>query len=898
MNRTPAICSIVALCCALFAVSHVEAQPGGNVLGRCCFLGIVPEPTLCEVTTEEECFYFAAPISWTANLTCDTPCPSPCEPFDDCGTLIQAVECVLFQADGGGLYLLENTGGFQVGDRVRVRGCVVENCATFCMQGNGCINANTIGPCDTAPNGACCVPMSVPGSAFCVDWSREQCEAVGGDYHGDNTSCETLGACPPLGRCCFMGIAFPPYLCDVTTEEDCENYIGSFWNEGLTCDVPCGDEPTGACCLTNAPGTTNCFVTTPEQCAAHGGAYQGHGTTCGPTGYCEPPITGACCFESAIPEGICLQLTAAACEAQGGAYQGDGSQCPPNGPQCFLLRIGACCLDIDDGPLAYDTCIVTTLLECMEQGGQFRGPNTQCQQTGCCLPGGYCQDADPGCCIASGGQPVNAPCGSFTACPGTPTGACCIAPNVPGTSNCIVTTAAQCEAIGGDYRGNGTNCNTVDRCPPLGRCCFLGIVPTPVLCDVTTRQDCESFAGFISWTAHLTCDAPCEPSGDVFTGCGTLGPGPQGCVLFHADSGETFALQNVGPVLAPRVFVRGEIEPNSFLCFPIIMPGLLNNTISLCFDDCGVLVQGVECVLFQSDGGGLYVLQNTGGFSVGDRVRVTGGLNPICATICQQGDGCIEDNTIELCDSAPPIGACCSPMISNILGCIVTTAENCAALQGEYQGDGTNCHASSLCPPRQGRCCFYGINPDVPICEMMSRAQCISLPAPISWDMDLTCDTPCMTDPPRGACCGVQAAGAVGCVEVTSEQCESLGGAYQGDGTICYPVNACPGTLGRCCFLGFNPDFPLCEVTTLAQCYQYPAPLTWTPGIGCDEPCDAPCLPGDANGDGVVDSRDLPGFVRSILGDPADGDHPECCNLNAVTLSDEVAAFVQLLMDG
>jgi hypothetical protein len=64
---------------------------------------------------------------------------------------------------------------------------------------------------------------------------------------------------------------------------------------------------------------------------------------------------------------------------------------------------------------------------------------------------------------------------------------------------------------------------------------------------------------------------------------------------------------------------------------------------------CGILIQGVECVLFQSDGGVLYTVETTGSFQIGSRVRVRGFLDPSCITFCQQGDGCIRDNTIEVC---------------------------------------------------------------------------------------------------------------------------------------------------------------------------------------------------------------------------------------------------------
>ncbi len=67
------------------------------------------------------------------------------------------------------------------------------------------------------------------------------------------------------------------------------------------------------------------------------------------------------------------------------------------------------------------------------------------------------------------------------------------------------------------------------------------------------------------------------------------------------------------------------------------------------FDDCGELVEGVECVLFQSDNFGLYLLDDNGPFGVGDRVRVTGILDPGCFTICLEGDGCILENTIASC---------------------------------------------------------------------------------------------------------------------------------------------------------------------------------------------------------------------------------------------------------
>ncbi|MBP7936973.1 MAG: hypothetical protein KA354_20205 [Phycisphaerae bacterium] len=134
-----------------------------------------------------------------------------------------------------------------------------------------------------------------------------------------------------------------------------------------------------------------------------------------------------------------------------------------------------------------------------------------------------------------------------------------------------------------------------------------------------------------------------------FDGCGVITYGPSNCLLFQADTGDLYVLDNLGDFrLGDRVHVTGIVNPD-----PGCAPGCLGasgciegNTIHSCIEACGVLVQGVECVLFQADRGGLYMLEYLNGFGVGDRVRVTGGWNPNCPTACQQGNSCIVNNTI------------------------------------------------------------------------------------------------------------------------------------------------------------------------------------------------------------------------------------------------------------
>ena len=142
--------------------------------------------------------------------------------------------------------------------------------------------------------------------------------------------------------------------------------------------------------------------------------------------------------------------------------------------------------------------------------------------------------------------------------------------------------------------------------------------------------------------------------GECFKGCGVLAAGPQGCTVFRPDEGGFYFIENVdGFELGDRVWVSGWLNPNSNLCPPISGPGIEDNTIGECFEGCGDLVQGVECVLFRADCGGRFVLDDLGGFQVGDRVRVRGCLELGCPTICLEGDGCIRDNEIASCCPRP-----------------------------------------------------------------------------------------------------------------------------------------------------------------------------------------------------------------------------------------------------
>lgn len=71
---------------------------------------------------------------------------------DDCGIIYAGVEggCVLIGLDHYGSWLVAgDLGPYGIGDRVRVSGMLDPGCYSTCMEGNGCILIETIGPCES-----------------------------------------------------------------------------------------------------------------------------------------------------------------------------------------------------------------------------------------------------------------------------------------------------------------------------------------------------------------------------------------------------------------------------------------------------------------------------------------------------------------------------------------------------------------------------------------------------------------------------------------------------------------------------------------------------------------------------------------------------------------------------
>ncbi|MCH2137293.1 MAG: hypothetical protein MK101_12075, partial [Phycisphaerales bacterium] len=118
------------------------------------------------------------------------------------------------------------------------------------------------------PTGACCVGSS------CSVGTEASCNANGGDYQGNGTSCAN-NPCdqpPAIGACC-IGTS-----CSDLTSDECNNAGGDYYGDGSSCaNVSCEEPPViGACCL-----GTSCFASTADDCNNAGGDYQGDNSDCG-----------------------------------------------------------------------------------------------------------------------------------------------------------------------------------------------------------------------------------------------------------------------------------------------------------------------------------------------------------------------------------------------------------------------------------------------------------------------------------------------------------------------------------------------------------------------------------------------------------------------------------------
>ena len=129
-------------------------------------------------------------------------------------------------------------------------------------------------------------------------------------------------------------------------------------------------------------------------------------------------------------------------------------------------------------------------------------------------------------------------------------------------------------------------------------------------------------------------------------------------------------------------------------------------------------------------------------------------------------------------------GACCYGEYGET--CAVLSPDDCSAVEGEYQGDGTTCDPNPCMPPL-GACCF-GVE-----CSLLTASECYTYQGEYQGN-GTTCDpNPCLPPQPEGACCF---SGGV-CEVLPLDICSSLGGEFQGESVPCEP-NPCPADGDDC----------------------------------------------------------------------------------------------------
>lgn len=206
----------------------------------------------------------------------------------------------------------------------------------------------------------------------------------------------------------------------------------------------------------------------------------------------------------------------------------------------------------------------------------------------------------------------------------------------PGTvvmdDSCGLVFRADLGNLGIQYRVNG-----IEAYSP-GERVFVTGIPDPACVGI---PECP--------VACMT-ESSIEP---LYAQCGGLTSGAGNCALFDTlDGGPQRLVENDGN-LAPGsyVFVAGSARSDSVICDSAEYETIVDNMILPCFQGCGELQLGFECApLFFADSGGIFWLENTNGFHIGDRVLVQGGVGGICNAFCPFP--CIQANAISYCPGA------------------------------------------------------------------------------------------------------------------------------------------------------------------------------------------------------------------------------------------------------
>ena len=190
------------------------------------------------------------------------------------------------------------------------------------------------------------------------------------------------------------------------------------------------------------------------------------------------------------------------------------------------------------------------------------------------------------------------------------------------------------------------------------------------------------------------------------------------------------------------------------------------------------------------------------------------------------------------------VGACCVDG-----DCLNLDEATCQQADGVYAGNGTTCGEVDC--DASAPCCFEATGG----CVDLDPVSCAFAGGVVGTTGDTCAQTTCF---PIGACCLPDGA----CVDgVSPDACSVEDGVFQGDGTTCGSTD-CPEPVGAACFPnGFCLSLTEAEAAAAGADWKGPGTdCSDGNGDGVSDACGE-VIPGDFNGDGLVNGIDLGIFL-------------------------------------
>lgn len=861
-RRLAALCCTFALSMA-FSVQFAAAQPANDdcttptlltsgvpVVGSNVGATGTDDTSLCGTNDTTDVWF-----RWTADCTADvtiSTCGSGFNTtlavFDDFCPIIFDIACandecgtqseLIFSAFSGTDYLIRVAGdnGATGNYTISVTCPPIGGCCTgfgSCLAGvteDECVNVNLglfLGAGTDCSGtecqfGACCT------STGCSDEMGEfDCQSLSGTYQGDGTTCVTT-ICPEFGACCS------PFdtSCSDSTQIDCEAIGGIYLGDTSDCATDGGACATGACCTPSS----GCMQVDASTCGSLAGAFQGNGSSC-TTFICSDDcdtatIVGSVPYTNQTdnsdatdgPDGqfgscdgnvgnvgrdVWYRWTPASdCEATvswtplegqdnvlivwesfssppesdciAGAFASTAGMPGPNEIDCQECDSATETCPDDDAPEVstfFAQAGATYYFQCGQEGafpdaGGLSEFSITCGFTtgGCCL-GGVCTEQFQSQCDAGGGLYA----GDGTDCSGgCPGGACCV-PENPCTT---AATQFDCENSGGTWFGDGVDCMDV-ICG--GACCL--------------QNSCE----------NVFAESACNSLGGLYLGngtsCETVVCNDDCANAIGISTGVTYNGTNVGATGTDESSCAGTLDVND-----VWHTWVADCTDNVTFSLCG---SGFDTTLAVFDGcGGTELACNDDNAAIcgpGNnselQLNVTAGTTYWIRIAGWNG----ANGNYALLVTCPPVGACCDGA-----SCQDLSADACGIAGGNYLGDGTDCASNgSFCT--MGACCLLDGS-----CSDGSEIDCMTMNGQFAGGATECSTTIC---PDVGACC------TNGSCEVTfRNDCLDGGGEFLGADTIC-EADTC---MGACCFDN------ACTIQDQVDCADA-GEVFWGPGSTCEE---------------------------------------------------------------